>query len=382
MLPVGIDALRFYVPSFSIRLADLAKARNIDPQKYHIGLGQETMAILPPDEDIVTMGANAARFLTETDKNKISLLLFATESSIDQSKAAGLYVHRLLELPSTCRVVEIKQACYSATCALQLAVSYLRDRPDEKVLLIASDNARYGLHTPGEPTQGCGAAAILLSANPRLVTVDPEQGIYAEDTMDFWRPNYMSEALVDGKYSTKVYIHTLIETWKEYAQRSQRTFADHARFCYHLPFTRMAIKAHERLAKYVGASLSENLISSGLTFAKQTGNAYTAALYIGLTSLLENDTEDLSEQRVGLFSYGSGSVGEFFSAKIQKNYSIYTNKDFHTKILSSREYLSCEEYEKFFSYQLPVDGSNHLTPSCSSHGFRLLGIDGHKRLYG
>jgi len=382
MLPVGIDALRFYVPSFSIRLADLAKARNIDPQKYHIGLGQETMAILPPDEDIVTMGANAARFLTETDKNKISLLLFATESSIDQSKAAGLYVHRLLELPSTCRVVEIKQACYSATCALQLAVSYLRDRPDEKVLLIASDNARYGLHTPGEPTQGCGAAAILLSANPRLVTVDPEQGIYAEDTMDFWRPNYMSEALVDGKYSTKVYIHTLIETWKEYAQRSQRTFADHARFCYHLPFTRMAIKAHERLAKYVGASLSENLISSGLTFAKQTGNAYTAALYIGLTSLLENDTEDLSEQRVGLFSYGSGSVGEFFSAKIQKNYSIYTNKDFHTKILSSREYLSCKEYEKFFSYQLPVDGSKHLTPSISSHGFRLLGIDGHKRLYG
>jgi len=382
MLPVGIDALRFYVPSFSIRLADLAKARNIDPQKYHIGLGQETMAILPPDEDIVTMGANAARFLTETDKNKISLLLFATESSIDQSKAAGLYVHRLLELPSTCRVVEIKQACYSATCALQLAVSYLRDRPDEKVLLIASDNARYGLHTPGEPTQGCGAAAILLSANPRLVTVDPEQGIYAEDTMDFWRPNYMSEALVDGKYSTKVYIHTLIETWKEYAQRSQRTFADHARFCYHLPFTRMAIKAHERLAKYVGASLSENLISSGLTFAKQTGNAYTAALYIGLTSLLENDTEDLSEQRVGLFSYGSGSVGEFFSAKIQKNYSIYTNKDFHTKILSSRENLSCKEYEKFFSYQLPVDGSKHLTPSISSHGFRLLGIDGHKRLYG
>jgi hydroxymethylglutaryl-CoA synthase len=42
--------------------------------------------------------------------------------------------------------------------------SYLAQRPDEKVLVIASDTARYGLHSGGEPTQGAGAVAMMISS--------------------------------------------------------------------------------------------------------------------------------------------------------------------------------------------------------------------------
>ena len=64
--------------------------------------------------------------------NDIEMLLFATESGIDQSKAAGIYVHELLGLPARCRVVELKQACYSGTAALQLALPFLRENPRKK----------------------------------------------------------------------------------------------------------------------------------------------------------------------------------------------------------------------------------------------------------
>ncbi len=386
-LKVGIDAIRIYTPPFAIDLTIIAERRGIDPDKFLVGLRQQRMSIMPPDEDIVTMAANAALpLMDEATKSAIHLVLFATESGIDQSKAAGLWVHHLLGLPSSCRVVELKQACYSATCALQMGLSYLHQHPNEKVLLLASDNARYGLNTPGEPTQGCGAAAILLSASPRLMVIEPHQGIVAEHVMDFWRPNYLTEAVVDGKYSTKVYLGTLLKCWKEYSEKSGRIFSDHARFCYHIPFSRMAEKAHERLSR---ASSQENFsteirnqIESGLIYSRQLGNAYTAALYIGLSSLLENDKEDLSHKRIGCFSYGSGCVGEFFSCIVQPGYQQHLFRNEHEKILSSRTPISYEQYEEFFNYKLPEDGGQHTTPSHSSNCFRFLGCLNHERLYG
>jgi hydroxymethylglutaryl-CoA synthase len=65
--------------------------------------------------------------------------------------------------------------------------------PTKKVLLIASDIAKYGLNTSGESSQGGGAVAMILSKNPRLVAIESGSGVYTEDVMDFWRPSYRSE---------------------------------------------------------------------------------------------------------------------------------------------------------------------------------------------
>lgn len=387
MVTVGIDAIRFYTPAFAIHLTELAKSRGADPDKYRIGLGQEVMSVMPPDEDIVTMGAHAALpLITETTKPDIHLLLFATESGVDHSKAAGLWVHHLLQLDPSCRVVELKQACYSATCALQLANSYLHHHPEEKVLLIASDNARYGLHTPGEPTQGCGAVAMLLSAKPKLLALEEKQGIVADHVMDFWRPTYLTEAVVDGKYSTKVYLNTLQSCWKKYTISSGHQFEDHARFCYHIPFTRMAEKAHERLSKAATTTCPQEQlkehIEKGLIYSRQIGNAYTASLYIGLASLLERDGDDLSNRRIGFFSYGSGCVGEFFSGIVPEGYRSSLASTYHTSIIERRSCLTVPEYEEFFSYALKEDGSSQTTPHISSGTFRFLGVSNHERKYG
>ena len=48
----------------------------------------------------------------------------------------------------------MKEACYVATPAIQLAKDYIEKRPNEKVLVIASDTTRYGIQSGGEPTQG------------------------------------------------------------------------------------------------------------------------------------------------------------------------------------------------------------------------------------
>ena len=141
---------------------DAAKQLGVDPAKYHVGIGQDAFSVPAPDEDIVTMGAAAAKQVIDRHgSDGIRTVLFATESGIDQSKAAGVFVHGLLGLPQAVRVVELKQACYGGAAALQLALGIIARNPDERVLVIAADVARYDVDTAAEPTQGAGAVAVL-----------------------------------------------------------------------------------------------------------------------------------------------------------------------------------------------------------------------------
>lgn len=387
MIKVGIDAIAFYTPHYYLDLRVLAKARDVDVNKYHTGLGQEKMAVIPPDEDVVTMAADAgSRVLQAVELNDIDLLLFATESAVDQSKASGIFVHRLLNLPARCRVIELKQACYGATAGLQMALPMLRENPHKKILLIASDVARYGLKSTGESSQGGGAVAMVLSQNPRILAIEPESGFHTEDVMDFWRPNYREEAIVDGKYSCDVYLRLVQKTWEQYAERSGRTFSDHARFCYHVPVPRLVEKAHQCLVKFNGlpklspVELQAELRAS-LQYGRSVGNCYTAALYLSLISLLENTTEDLSHQRIGLYSYGSGCVAEFFSGIVQKGYQDRLQKDEHQKMLENRQSLSAEEYTTFYNFRYPVDGESLVITNHNKRQYRLAAIEQHKRIY-
>ncbi len=384
---VGIDTISFYTSRYLLELAMLAEVRAIDPQKYRIGLGQYRMAVPSPDEDIVTMGASAAkRALREVDLQQVEMLLFATESGIDQSKAAGIYLHDLLGLPPRCRVIELKQACYAGTLGLQLTMPFLRENPDKKVLLIASDVARYGLGSPGEPSQGCGAVAMVLSANPRVLSLEAEYGVVTENIMDFWRPNYRDAALVDGKYSSKMYLNLLEKTWKQYLERSQRGFKDHDFYCYHTPVSRLAEKAHCFLNKIAGtAEITESALlqqlAHTLAYSREIGNCYTASLYLSLASLLDHTDEDLLGKRVGFYSYGSGCVAEFFSGVIQPGYQQVLDRSFHQQQLQGRQGLSHAEYEAFYNFSYPTDGREVEIPRYQTGAFRLARISEHKRIY-
>jgi hydroxymethylglutaryl-CoA synthase len=384
---VGIDTLAVYSSHYSMDLSHLARQRGIDADKFYIGLGQQKMAVPPPGEDIVTMAANAAtRALRHINKNEIEMLLFATESGIDQSKSAGIYVHDLLDLPERCRVIELKQACYSGTLAIQLALPFLRQHPDKKVLMIASDIARYGLNSPGESSQGCGAVAMVLSANPRILAFDSEYGVVTENVMDFWRPNYSDSAFVEGKYSSKLYLNMLEKSWQQYRELSGREFTDLNYFCYHSPVPRLVEKAHQHLAKINAAEKIsphdlQREIGLSLTYSRQIGNSYTASLYIGFAALLDLISADLSSQRVGFYSYGSGCVAEYFSGVVQPGYRNMLETSHHQAMLANRIALDYTEYEAFYSFKYPMDGSYCKMPLHQTGGFRLASIEDHKRHY-
>lgn len=386
-MKVGIDALSFYSSNYYLDLEDLAKARNIEVGKFYQGLGQQKMAVAPPGEDIVTLAANAVeKVLQGVDVNSIETLLFATESGIDFSKAAGIYIHQLFNLPARCRVVELKQACYGATAGLQMAMAMLQQNPTKKILLIAADIARYGLNTSGESSQGSGAAAMLLSVNPRLLEILPEAGFYTKDAMDFWRPNYCTVPFVDGRYSCDLYMRLSDETWKQYSAISKRSFQEHSHFCYHTPVPKLVEKTHRRLAKHhLSTELTEaefkSQVGYSLIYSKELGNCYTASLYLGILSLLENLNDNLAGRLLGLYSYGSGCSGEFFAARVVQDYQQMLPQDSLHKFLNSRQRLTYQEYEDFCNFKIPEDGAHFSLPNWNTGSYKLTAVDQHKRVY-
>ena len=382
----GIDQISFYTSTYYLPLATLAKQRGVDTNKYLIGLGQEAMSVPAPDEDAVTMAANAAYPLVQDNKQDIQLLLFATESSVDQSKAAGLFVHGLLQLPSQCQVLELKQACYAGAAALRYAARWAQDNPGKKALVLMSDIARYELGSPGEPTQGCGAVGLLVSAYPKLLALDSQSGFYAQDVMDFWRPNYRQEPIVDGKYSAKMYLCAARNCWQHYAQQTGRQLHDICRVCYHLPLTNMARKAHTYLMSHTTGQKPSDLqvsqyIAETLHYNRYTGNTYTASLFESLASLFDTCKQDLSNQRIGLFAYGSGCMGEFFSGVVQPNYSQHLLTKRHAQLFDNRVQLDYNQYEAWFTSRGLQNQRDQTFAVHRTGPFRLACIKQHKRIY-
>lgn len=378
---IGIDKISFYAPNRYLDMKELAKSRGIDPNKFTIGLGQDEMALVPYTQDIITMGANAAeKILTKEDKEAIDLVFLATESGVDQSKAGATVIHRLLGINPKARSIEIKQACYSAAFAIHSALGHILMNPTAKVLVIASDISRYGVKTAGEPTQGAGAVAMLISQDPHILKVDKESTAFTDDIMDFWRPNYSSVALVDGKYSTEQYNRFFETTYTDYINQTGRTKEDFEALLFHIPYTKQGLKALRLIAdEEKDTKLFENFKTSTY-YNRRIGNIYTGSLFLSLVSLL--DKGDLpANARIGLYSYGSGAVAEFFSGTLVEGYKKFLIQD-HEDMLDSRIALTVEEYENMYEVELPIDGSEKVINRNNDTGKHIFkGVNNHIRIY-
>lgn len=383
---VGIDKIGFDTPGLVLDLVSLAKQRGDEPDKYTIGIGQDQQAVVPNYEDVVTMGVNAAQsILTDADRQDLDMLIFATESGVDNSKSAAVFAQQLLDLPVNIRTIELKQACYAGTYGLMQARDYVTLHPDRKVLVIAADIARYGLATPGEVTQGAGAVAMLVAANPRLAVIHDDSVFMSQDTPDFWRPIDRSQALVDGHLSTDVYKAMFAKLWQRYQDQTGLDLNQIDGWAFHLPYTKMAKKALDQVIDQADdrhQDLLKQRLAASQAYSRRVGNTYTASVYMSLLSLLANDDSLQAGDRLGIFSYGSGAEAELFSLSLVPGFEDQGPKTAVNRILDRRQLVSVPEYERIFSSQL-LDSTVNSRSAASPRSLRaqFWGWQDGQRLY-
>ncbi|MET0402760.1 MAG: hydroxymethylglutaryl-CoA synthase [Cystobacter sp.] len=410
---VGIEALAIAVPRRFVDIEELARARGVDPAKYTSGLGAKEMAVADPGEDSVALAASAAARLIQqqnVDVSRVGMLVVGTETGVDHSKAVASHVQGLLKLPRSMRTFDAQHACYGGTAGLMAAAEWIASGAGagRVAIVVCSDIARYGLNTAGEPTQGGGAVALLVSEQPDLLALDIGlNGVCTVDVYDFWRPLGRREAVVDGHYSINCYLDALSGAYRGWRERALThevvrwgdTLPSEqlARIIYHVPFCKMARKAHTQLrqvdledapggreqapeAREAAAKSTASYdaqVASSLTLNARVGNVYTASMYLALAGLLGSEGAALAGKRVGLLSYGSGSCSEFYSGVVGANAAERMAKADVEGVLARRERVSVAEYERIMN--LPYESPEAIAPAPGE--FRLKDIRDHRRAY-
>ncbi|BDR58882.1 hydroxymethylglutaryl-CoA synthase family protein [Xylocopilactobacillus apicola] len=381
---IGISKITGYIPQKYVEMEELATARGVDPQKFLIGIGQEKMAIVGGNEDSVSMALNAGKRLIEDLDPKeiqaIKLVILATESSIDEAKASALFLEEYLDLPKNARYLELKEACYGATAGLNLAFERVTLHPDEKVLVIASDLARYGLNSKGEVTQGAGSIALLVENRLDLALESLGKSTYhAENVSDFYRPMGQKEAIVDGPLSNETYLRFFKTVFEDYFRQSSLAPSDLKLINFHLPYTKIGLKALKEVADQVDDSKYESwidLFNQGKAVNAVVGNIYTGSLYLNLLSnLLSGQVEE--NDLLGMYSYGSGAQAEFFVLRSHKNFD---SSSFQT-MLQKRQGISVENYEKHYCEQSYDLEQKWTSEGIRSGDFYLKSVENGNRKY-
>ena len=314
------------------------------------------------------------------------MIIVGTESGIDQSKASSVFIHGLLDIQPFVRAIEVKEACYGATAALDFAKNHVMNNPESRVLVIASDIAKYGIKASGESTQGAGSCAMLITSNPRILELNNDNVCLTRDVMDFWRPNYSQYAFVEGKFSTEQYLGCLTTTWDKYLEKNNKQLSDFDAICLHLPYPKLGLKGLKTLLETeaddaIKEKLSERFNES-ILYSQRVGNIYTGSLFLGLLSLLENSTNLNPGDKIALYSYGSGAVAEIFSMTLVPGYEKQLKQNRFDEF-NSRTRISIEEYEEMFFRDTTVDSKGNLDISDikDDSRFVLEKIENHKRIY-
>ena len=404
MTPVGIDAVEIWTGKLQLDLpGTFAPVKDEDPDKYRKGIGLEYSSFPDTYEDIVTMGANAAkrlmerRGLTPEDIGRIDV---ATESAFDNSKPVSTYIAGCLEqyFDTDFRHAnkgERKFACVSGTQSVDDAYNWIRAGRNRgrAALVIATDTALYARGDPGEATQGAGAVAMLIDENPDLVEISTEQGYGSMDETDFLKPNQQFPS-VDGKRSMQVYLSRMREAVEDFESVAWDMHPDDFAYIpFHTPFPGMVRKAallgyrhmsrdteiEEELADELGyqprqdeytswdayeeairdymddlkgtdqyQAWYDKTIEPTLNISRNVGNWYTGSVHIARIAALKSAAEtgrDLAGEKLLVGSYGSGAQAEIHAETVQEGWReeiVALNIDDQ---LAARYDLTYEEYE-------------------------------------
>jgi len=242
--PIGISGIAVYVPPFRVDLQNWCDWTGEDRNKIRDVVG--TGFRLPgPQQSMYTMAANAVLRLIErfdVDPAEVRFLALGTESSTDNSAGAviakGMVDDALRQqgkavLSRNCEVPEFKHACLGGIYALKNAVRFLNtDGGASKAIVVCSDIALYRPGSSGEPTQGAGAVAMLLEADPKLASIDLCESGSASDYrgVDFRKPIEYRNGdgrthacsnipVFNGRYSTSCYIDEMVRALEDMCGR-------------------------------------------------------------------------------------------------------------------------------------------------------------------
>ena len=350
----GIASMGLAFPTTALKLTELAHLRGVDPEKYSLGLGCYEMAVACDGITVVDLAVQAARKALARWSGHISdigLLAVGTESAYDLSRPLSAFIAEQLNIGGYVRSYEVKHACLGGTLAVRQALEWQHAgvAPGKAALVIATDIAAYEPNSPGEPTQGAGAVAMIIAA-PTIAEISLKSFAWSQSAYDFWRPIKEEYPRVNGPLSLKTYIEAAKMCFQQMRQtfNPQEFLEDYRALCFHVPFPKITLKTLHELGQLWGWStkslmnIYDKKVDPFLKYNRITGNCYTASLWLSVAHAL---TECQKQEHLLAFSYGSGCGAELL--RITKTSDVQEWHEDLQALITQRRYISAHEYDVF-----------------------------------
>ena len=213
---------------------------------------------------------------------------------------------------------------------------------------------------------------------------------------EFWSDNneivevFKEEPVFDGQFSNSCYADRITEALHHFNAQKQTNFIENwSQFIFHLPYAyhgRRIIfdnwlnwiaetNTYDQLLKEVEKSkevddktwkkavyksnIYNDFISKSIAASEQAsseiGNMYTASIFMSLLSYLShsfNASNDISGNKIGFISYGSGSKSKVFEGTVQPNWSSKLEAVQLFEYLNKRSSIEVDTYEKIHCSKL------------------------------
>lgn len=302
---IGIVSYGTYIPTYRIKLAEIAAAWQKNINEIVGGLGVLEKSVPGIDEDAVTIAVEAALQSLSGFHGKrtdIETLFVGSESHPYAVNPTSTIVGELLEIGNQYLAADLEFACKAGTAAIQAIAGLVESGQIRFGLAIGSDTAQGRPHDVLEYTAASAGVAYILGKSHGIARLRAFTS-YSSDTPDFWRRDGMRYPSHAGRFTGEpAYFAHVLSASKRLLEKTRSTPADFDFCVFHMPNGKFPREAAKRLG-FTKEQLAPSLIVDHI------GNPYSASSMLGLAAILDQAKPG---QKIFMVSYGSGAGSDAF----------------------------------------------------------------------
>ncbi|MDI9618265.1 hydroxymethylglutaryl-CoA synthase [Methanothermobacter sp.] len=337
----GIVGYGVYVPSYRIKVEEIARVWGDDPQAISRGLVVEEKSVPGPDEDTATISVEAARNAikrSQIDPSRIGAVYVGSESHPYAVKPTATIVAEAVEATPEMTAADLEFACKAGTAGIQACMGLVESGIIEYGLAIGADTAQGAPGDALEYTASAGGAAYVIG-NENCLAEIRETYSFTTDTPDFYRREGMPYPRHGGRFTGEpAYFKHVLGAARGMMEKTGLSAGDFDYAVFHQPNGKFYLKAAKKLG------FESDQVKPGL-LTPVIGNTYSGATPIGLAATL-----DVAEPgaRILAVSYGSGAGSDAFIIEVTDE--IEKKRDLAptvSDIISKKKYVDYALYAKF-----------------------------------
>jgi hydroxymethylglutaryl-CoA synthase len=247
---VGIVGYGAHVPSYRIKVEEIAKVWGDDPVALSNGLVVNEKSVPSADEDTATIAVTAARYAlrrAQIDPSKIGAVYVGSESHPYAVKPTASIVAEAVCATPKLTAADLEFACKAGTAGMQMSMGLVESNMVEYALAIGADTSQGAPGDALEYTASAGGAAYIIGEKNTIADIEHTCS-FTTDTPDFYRREGQDYPSHGGRFTGEpAYFKHVLSTAKMLFEETDSKPEDYDYACFHQPNGKFYLRAGKKL---------------------------------------------------------------------------------------------------------------------------------------